>query len=146
MLWALHDTPALKQPPKLLDQVRAVIRTKPFSDCTQEAYTHRIKRSCYFMLDAQPAKVLHALKVNTFLFDFSKRTETRPIKPGERRKHFLRKVLWFFSLRFSWRSSAMTSLRSLSCLWSCAMRSCSVRASGFALKIAAAFSKNNFFH
>jgi len=43
MLWALNDTLPIKQSPKLLDEVRAVLRTKHYRIRIEEAYTQWIK-------------------------------------------------------------------------------------------------------
>lgn len=66
MLWALNDTPPVKQPPKLLDKVRAVIRTKHYSRRTEQAYTQWIKRFILFHLKRHPCE-MGAREVNEFL-------------------------------------------------------------------------------
>jgi len=49
--------PATGQPPKLLDQVRQAIRTRHYSDSTEKAYVHWIKRFIFFHNKRHPAEM-----------------------------------------------------------------------------------------
>lgn len=66
MLRNFDDTPPAKQPPKLLDHVRAVIQAKHYSRRTHEAYTSWIKRFIIFHGKRHPRE-MGAREVNAFL-------------------------------------------------------------------------------
>lgn len=54
--------PAVAQPPRLLDQVRAAIRTRHYSLRTEHAYCHWIKR--YILFQYKP--------ITLYLFELNK--------------------------------------------------------------------------
>ena len=59
-------TPPVAKPPRLLDLVRDAIRRKHYSDRTERAYVHWIKRFIYFTGKRHP-KELGAAEVTAFL-------------------------------------------------------------------------------
>lgn len=66
MLRMLQDSPSTKQPPKLLEQLSAAIRTKHYSRRTEEAYASWIKRFIFFHGKRHPRE-MGAPEVNAFL-------------------------------------------------------------------------------
>lgn len=59
-------TPPIVQKPKLLDQVRQVIRTRHYSDKTERAYVHWIKRYIFFHNKRHPMEMAE-LEIGQFL-------------------------------------------------------------------------------
>ena len=61
-----EDTPQTGAPPRLLDQVRDVIRRRHYSYRTEQTYVHWIKRFIYFSGKRHPRE-MGAAEVTAFL-------------------------------------------------------------------------------
>jgi len=62
----LGTLPPLNQKPKLLEQVRQAIRTRRYSEKTEKAYVHWIKRFIFFHNKRHPAEMAE-LEIGQFL-------------------------------------------------------------------------------
>ena len=62
----IEEIPTIKNKPKLLDQVRNVLRTKHYSMKTEEAYIHWIKKYIFFHNKRHP-KEMGEKEINEFL-------------------------------------------------------------------------------
>lgn len=57
--------PSARQPPKRLDQLRQALRTRHYSDSTEQAYVHWSKRFIFFHRKRHPAEMGEA-EIATF--------------------------------------------------------------------------------
>jgi integron integrase len=65
-----HSTPTRAQPPRLLEQVRAVLRTKHYSLRTEDTYVQWIRRFILFH-DKRHPQAMGAVEVQQFLTDLA---------------------------------------------------------------------------
>jgi len=74
------STPPTAQKPKLLDQVRQAIRTRHYSDRTEKAYVHWIKRFIFFHSKRHPIEMGEA-EIGKFLSVLGNRFTCERVHP-----------------------------------------------------------------